>query len=256
MGKLVKMEWYKLRTSKLFLILLGVIFALNTAFNIAVPMVSKIFSPKHTATPVKLSEAFSNPFGITLFLIPVFISVVSYLYDDFSGGYIKNIAGQVKNRGNIVFSKYIVIGIHNIIFFAVGALSNILGSAIAGNLVTEGDVFGGIMTCLLKWILSMSISAILIFMTMGMRNKTFASIIGVVLATGTLSLLYMGINALLANVFHIQDFNIAEYAPDHLMSSVDIVKNALVFNSIAVSIIFIAIFLTLTYMTFKKRDVK
>ena len=87
-------------------------------------------------------------------------------------------------------------------------------------------------------------------------DKTFASILGVVLATGTLSLVYMGINAMLANVFHVAGFNLADYAPDSLMISVNAITNILVINALIVAVAFIALFVSLTYVAFKKRDVK
>ncbi len=256
MANLVKTEWYKLRTSKMFYILLAVVFTVNTAAAAIMPTLEKLFSPNHQANKVELSNAIASPFIVGLLMIVVFISAVSFLYSDFSGGYIKNIAGQVGNKGNIVISKFIVIGIHNLIFLAVGALSNVLGNAIAGQLLIDSDIFPAILTLLIKWLLSMSISAILLFMTMGMKSKTFASILGVVFATGTLSIVYLGLNNAISNIFHVAGFDLAEFAPDTLMSTVNVMKNALVINAIIVSVVFIAIFISLTYMTFKKRDVK
>ena len=44
--------------------------------------------------------------------------------------------------------------------------------------------------------------------------------------------------------------------PDALMNSVSVVNNELVVNAIVVGAAFIAVFVILTYITFKKRDVK
>ena len=115
MTNLIKMEWYKLRTSKLFIILLIVTFVLNAIFLASLPMISSALGAQMTATD--LSSVLASPFALGLLMIPLFISAVSFLYLDFSGGYIKNIAGQLANRGSLVFAKFIMIGVHNLIFF-------------------------------------------------------------------------------------------------------------------------------------------
>lgn len=256
MTKLVKMEWYKLRTSKLFIILVSVVFGINAIAAAAIPLVLKAFAPNGPIDPTALSDAFASPWVISFLLIAVFISAASYLYSDFSGGYVKNIAGQVGDRGKLVIAKFITVGIHNFIFFFAAAASHALGAAVAGQLTVDGDLFGGVMTFLLKWLLSMALTAIVMFFAVGVRNKTLAAISGVVLATGSLSLVYLGIDTAISNIFKVSGFSIGNYLPDSLMGSVSVQSNDLVINGVIVAVLFIAAFTVLTYMTFKKRDVK
>ena len=254
MTKLVKMEWYKLRTTKMFIIFAAITFGLNLAFAAVVPLIMKMISS--IAEPVALTNAIANPFYFSLLMIPMYISAISFLYADFAGGYIKNYAGQVGSRGRIVASKFIVLGIHNLIFFILGALSSALGAAIAGTLVFDGNVFSGIGTMLLKWLLSLAISSILMFLAVGIKNKTLATIVGVIFATGALNLAYMGISTGVMNIFKLEEFVLSNYLPDGLISTVNVGTNTLVLNAILVGLIFIAAFVTLTYFTFKKRDIK
>ncbi len=55
---------------------------------------------------------------------------------------------------------------------------------------------------------------------------------------------------------HTNDFDLGSFMPDALMNSVSVVNNELVVNAIVVGAAFIAVFVILTYITFKKRDVK
>ena len=48
----------------------------------------------------------------------------------------------------------------------------------------------------------MAISAILIFVTNGVKNKVLATVIGVIIGTGSLSLAYMGLSVAIDNIFH------------------------------------------------------
>ena len=253
MLNLIRMEWYKLRTSKLFMILLAISFVSNALLSLAIPLFSKMLAG--IPSPVNLSYALQSPFTLGLLMIVVFISATSFSYLDFAGGYIKNIAGQVGDRGKIVISMLIIIGVHNLIFFAVGALSNVVGAAMAGALVVDGNVAGGILTLLLKWLLSMAISSVLLFFTVGIRNKSLGIIGSVVFGANVLSLAYMGISMGLKNLLHV-DINVGDYMPDALMGSVDVINNSLVVNAIVVSAVFIAAFTILTFIVFKKRDVK
>lgn len=254
MTKLVKMEWYKLRTKKMFIILALITFGIGLAFSAGVPIIMKAFGAP--AQPTTLSEAIGTPFSFGLLMIPMFISAIGFLYADFAGGYIKNFAGQAGSRGKIVASKFIVLCIHNLIFFILGALSSVLGVAMAGTLVIDGNIFAGVGTLLLKWLLSMAICSILMFFAVGIKNKTLATIIGVIFATGALNLAYMGISTGVTYLFKIEDFALDDYLPDALMGSVNAGANTLVINAVLVGLIFTVAFVTLTYFTFKKRDIK
>ncbi|WP_405356953.1 ABC transporter permease [Ruminococcus sp.] len=254
MTNLLKMEWYKLRTSRLFIVLLIVTFALNALLLAALPLASSALGQEMTAT--NLSAILASPFALGLLMIPIFISAVSFLYLDFSGGYIKNIAGQLPDRGSIVFAKFIMIGVHNLIFFIVAALSAVLASAATSGLVMDEAIGGGVLTLLLKWLLSLSICSILMFFAVGLRNKTLAIIMAVVFSTGALSLLYLGINSGISALFKVENVSVGDYLPDSLMGSVNAITGDLVVNAIIVAVVFIALFLSLTYIMFKKRDVK
>ena len=101
----------------------------------------------------------------------------------------------------------------------------------------------------------MAISSVLLFFTVGIRNKSLGIIGSVVFGANVLSLAYMGISMGLKNLLHV-DINIGDYMPDALMGSVDVINNSLVVNAIVVSAVFIAAFTILTFIVFKKRDVK
>ena len=255
MSKLTKMELYKLRTSKLFLVLLLVTAVLSTAISVGSPLVTKMLTGQQMTST--LADVIASPFAVNLLMIFLFISAVSFLYMDFSGGYIKNIAGQTSNRGGIVLAKFTTIAVHNLVFFIVAALTNVLGVALAGALTVDGNIGGAILTLLIKWLLSLAISSILMFFAVGLRSKTFAIILGVIFPLGALSLVYMGIDNLLENVLKIGgNFSLADYMPDSLISSVNVIDNHLVVNAVVVAVIYIVLFYILTHFIFNKRDIK
>ncbi|MBQ9673566.1 MAG: ABC transporter permease [Ruminococcus sp.] len=256
MGNLVKMDWYRLRKSKMFIISLIVTFVLNCAWIVGCHLLINFFKLEEINDKMDLSESISNPFSFGILMVLMFVSISTFAYADIANGYIKNIAGQVPNKGITVISKFIVIGIHNIIFFVAGSASIVIGNVISGTLIVDNQVFAGILTLLIKWLLSMAISSILLFVTTGLKSKTFASIVGVLLGSGFLFLVYMGLDSAISNIFKINDFNISDYAPDQLIREVNVAANTAVVNAIIVSVVCIVVFLTITVKVFNRKDVK
>ena len=102
----------------------------------------------------------------------------------------------------------------------------------------------------------MAIGAILLFLTTAVRNKTLASIVGVIIGTGALGLVYMGLDMALANIFGKNSISVSSIAPDQLLSNVSVGENVAVLNAIIVSIVCSVIFFSLTIKVFKTRDIK
>ena len=261
MANLIKMDMRRLFMSKLFYVTMGITAFLNMVIMTAIPLITKMFAPEAEASVTKLSDILANPFAIPWMLIAVYISMVSFSYADMANGYIKNIAGQIPRKSDTVVSKFVVIGVHNLVFFAVSALSMVLGNVIGsafGTFTIEADsmIMNGILTLLLKWLLSMAICSILLLLTTGVRNKTLAAIVGVVFGTNTMALVYMGLNTAVANIFKTESFNLAMYMPDGLMGAVNVTAGTGVINAIVVSVVCISVFFALTIKVFNSRDIK
>lgn len=262
MGNLIKMDFYRLRNSKTFWISNIVLFLIVSVLILFEPLMFKLLE-KFSASGIKytgeasLSDMLVNPIS-SMLLVIVFISIVSFTYADIANGYIKNIAGQVSQKGYTVISKFIVLGIHNFIFLCVGVFSQALPRLIVGSITIDDRLGAGIATFFIKWLLLMAISSILLFVSTGIRSKTFASVIGVILATGALSLVYLGLNNVIHLFFKTSNFDMNQYDPSVLIQSGAeglVASNAAVFNALIVSVVVIAIFLPLTVFVFNKRDV-
>ena len=261
MANLIKMDLRRLFRSPMFLITLSVAAVFNILLTVGMAMLTKMFASAQAVTPTILSDVVSNPFVLPIFSILMFTSLISFSYADIAGGYIKNLAGQLPHKSSLIYSKFMVIGIHNFIFLAVGSITNALGNLAMSatgmlQLTDDGKIGAAIMTILLKWLLSMAIAAILLFVTNGVKNKVLATVIGVILGTGTMSLAYMGLNTAISNIFHTQSFDLGMYMPDALFNSVNVGANVAVINAIVVSLVFIVLFMALTVKVFKSRDVK
>ena len=264
MADLIKMDLYRLYKSRTFKVCLLVVAALSLTIapvtKLIYTLVLKAFANQPevkdisaSLETVELSDLFRSPFPATgLEAVILFISVTAFTFADIANGYIKNIAGQVPRKGNTVISKFIVIAVHNFLFIVVSLIANIIGNAISYRIVADSQVIDGIITCLLKCLLLQSIGAILLFITTGLRNKTFASIAGVLLGSGLLGLVYIGIDTMAAQLFRINDLNSASAMPDQLLAAGRVAAR----NAIISSAVIIGIFLPLTVHIFNKSDVR
>ncbi len=264
MGRLIRMDFYRLVKSKLFIISLIVLFSLQLAIAFGIPILTDMIAHSFgnseefkMDTVVKVSSILSNPM-MSFFMIIMFISAISFLFADIRNGYIKNIAGQISKKGYTAISKFIVVCFHNFVFMVVSVLGTLIGSAVCPKTYLSFDnaVFSGLVIFLVKVLLSFAMIAIILFITTGLRNKTIASVIGVLFSLGALGLLYAGLDQLLSTI-GIKNVNVENYIPDQLYNqSYDVAAFSAVINSVIVSVIFIVVFLSLTVMIFNKRDVK
>lgn len=261
MANLIKMDLRRLFHSKLFIVLLSVTVGINIVFSILIGIIMKLLPIKSGSPFTEVSSLISDVFSFPFALIIVFVAVTGFFYSDISGGFIKNIAGQVPRRSDLIISKFVSGSIMSLSFFCLGTVSNLIGGFIVSvfgliSLSYETSIAAGLLTLLLKWFISIGIISVLLFVTNALRSKVLAIVLAVLIGTGSLGLAYMGVNSAVANLFHIPDFDLGMYMPDTLISRVNVVENTAVLNSVIVSIVFIAVFLALTIYVFNKRDIK
>lgn len=254
MVDLIRMDFYRMFKSKSFIISNIVVFAIAIVTRLAEIGMIKLSQTLGIADAVvsqsSLNEIIINPFGWTIALIVVLISAVTFSYADIANGYIKNIAGQVSNKGDTAISKFIVLGVHNFIFMTVAMLGRVIIALCTGGMQVEWvEIPLAIGTFAVKWLLLISLSTILLFMSTGLKNKTFASVVGVILGSGSLMLMHLMIDGTVERFIHV---DISKYDPSMLIQEANMIFS----NAIVVALVVIAIFLPLTVVIFNKTDVK
>ena len=272
MGNLIKMDFYRMRKGKSFIVNLIIVFLFSvvyapitklivTILNNSIKSQTKIGDDSAAGgsaqaiefgKTINISELISSPFCLKILLLMLFISIISFTYADIANGYVKNIAGQLPKRGYTVVSKFIVMAIHNTIFMICALVGRIVGELLVRSITFDDGFTRSLITFVLKLILLQSICSVLLFVTTGLGNKTFASVVGVIVSTGVLGGIYMGLDYLAARFLNAEDSYFIKNAPDQLLS----VEKVAIINAILVSGAIIAIFLPLTIKVFNKKDVK
>ena len=191
--------------------------------------------------------------------LSLFIScmvVASFIGAEQSSGYVKNIAGQLPDRGMMVVSKFIVTCIVQLMVLLIYAvISSICASLFFKSYITSysiGALFEGL---LLRFILFCAIDAVVLFFCTLTKSHAVAMVIGAIFGIGVMGLVYMGMSALLGMIKITLD--VAKLMPDGINGLISVSSlGTISVRAIIVSIIFIAVFLIGAIMLFKKRDVK
>ena len=234
MGKLIRMDLYRMLKSKSFLIclLLGFLLALGNApfeklmFTLANSLSTEI--NETFAAEVSLSGILSDPFPLFNLLLAL-LSLCWFFYADVENGYIKNIAGQMPMKGLTVLSKFIAAGVHSMIFAAAGIIGNLVGSLLVRQVIMDVNMLEGIRVLVLKLLLVQSLCAALLLAVTTFRSKSLGMILAVLFGLGLTGLIYMGINEGLRQLFG-PETDISKYMPNTVMAEqpLDTVESLLV----------------------------
>ena len=255
MGKLIRMDLYRMVKEKSFLIclLLTFLLALGTTpfarliYTLAVSLSPEAVEPFPAET--NLSVMLADPFPVLGFML--LLSLCFFFYADTENGYIKNIAGQMPMKGFTVLSKFLAAAVHNLVFIAVSVIGSIIGTLIFQRIVLDAGVPDSLRVLVLKFLLIQSICAILLLVVATLRAKSLGMVLAVLFGLGLTSLIYLGINQGLNSLFG-GNIDIAQYMPDTVMSEdpLDTLK------ALAVAVVTGFVFLLPAIRIFDRKDVK
>ncbi len=256
MGKLIRMDLYRMLKAKSFMVCLIIAFVLALA---NMPLAKLLFALARSLSPeiketfmaqVSLSAILSEPFPM-ISLMLLLISLCFFFYADMENGYIKNIAGQMPMKGFTVLSKFMAAIVHNVIFAAAGIIGNLIGNMIVRRIIPDVNVLESIRVLVLQLMLVQSLCAILLLAVTTLRSKSLGMILAVLFGMELTSLIYSGINEGLKPLFG-QETNIIKYMPDFVLSE----KPLNTVKALIVSIVTSAIFLLPAIRILDRKDVK
>ena len=173
-----------------------------------------------------------------------------------SCGYTKNFAGQLPNKGYMAISKFVVTSIAQIMVLAIYvAASSVLTLLFFGQYINGYDIATLIAALGLRLMLYLSINAIIIFVCTLTKSHAVAMVVGCIFGIGVTKFAYMAIGVVLGMLKI--DIPLSSLMPDGLDSqlAMDTVGNLAV-QAIAVSVVFVAVFIAANYVILRKRDVR
>ena len=189
---------------------------------------------------------------LALFMV---IFAVLYSTADMTSGFVKNIAGQVRDRRRLVFAKGVSLFVYTVltmlIFTGIQTVSNALffDEFVFGP-VKEFLQYAGIQT-LLHFAFLMIVMCIAIVL----RNNVISMMLSVCLCMNVLVIFYSFLDNLIAKA-HIKNFHVLEYTVTGNISFLETnVTAKMAVTALALSIAFIIVMIEVCSTVFKKRDI-
>ena len=277
MWKLIKMDFYRLFTSKTLKVgalMAAIICALYMLASMGIIALTKYYlesDPKLYEDMVAMGEflpqiawfAGGVNFSEILFSTASFFSLfigcmitANFIGSEQSCGYTKNFAGQLPDKGYMALSKFIVTSVAQILIIIVYTIvAAALAFPLLGRYIEGFSITPLLATFGLMILLYLAINAIIVFVCMITKSHAIAMVIGCIFGIGATKLAYHSASALLS-MMKIK-FEIAEFMPDGVWSMLTLDSyGSVASKAIGVSLCFIAVFLTASFIVLRKRDIR
>lgn len=197
---------------------------------------------------------FANSQGkfYALFLV---IFAVLFSTADISSGYIKNIGGQVGNRGSLIFSRSIALSV-----FTVLTMTGAFLFQAAANCIVFGELEWGNTKVILSYFvaeLALHYALVLICMAIAiiLKNNVISMVIAVCLSMNVMTIVYGVVNSAIQKI-GIQNFQIYKYTITGKLSLLPMNPSGNeCLAAFGVAMVFIVIMISVSSVVFQKRDI-
>lgn len=206
---------------------------------------------------VPFSELVNENMKSNLLLLLCAIFVPLFVHAEYKNGYIKNIAGQLPNRGVLAMSKLVAVAVQILVLF----ISYILWAGLAGliffkDTLVPGTVTDLLFTSALHYLLCLAGSYVVLMLSLLTRSSALPLTFGVLCSTGFTALLYSGINMVISVVTDKNTFDIGLYTPEMNIGYIaaDITGGNLL-RIVIVGTVYAAVAAGIAITVMRKRDV-
>lgn len=187
----------------------------------------------------------------------LFLVVFAVLFStaDISSGYIKNIGGQVGNRGSLIFSRSIALSV-----FTVLTMTGAFLFQAAANCIVFGELEWGNTKVILSYFvaeLALHYALVLICMAIAiiLKNNVISMVIAVCLTMNVMTIVYGVVNSAIQKI-GIQNFQIYKYTITGKLSLLPMNPSGNeCLAAFGVAMVFIVIMISVSSVVFQKRDI-
>ena len=199
-------------------------------------------------------QVYANLHGkfIALFMV---IFAVLFSASDLSSGYIKNIGGQMKNRGNLILSKAVALFIYTVLTMLFYLCTQTAVQAVCFHELQLGSLRDLAVYSAIQILLHYVLLLICMAITIITRSKVFSMAFAVLFCMNVMVILYSTVDKILAR-FGIEDFNMLQYTVTGRMALLEMAPSAGgCVKALTVAVVFGLAVLALSSQIFRKRDI-
>ena len=283
MGRVIKMDFYRLVKSLSFKLCLIIVFLLSVAdgpiaklfYNIGKKLAESADDGGKSlkelgewVNDVHIGNIISSQMGIIATAV-FLLCIVWFSFADIQHGYIKNIAGQLPSRGHTIVSKFVVIISNMLIFYTVCIAGQIIGYVISGfdlkfdmyykaseDMAEKTFSIGASFAELgVKLLLLAGVCAIVLLLTTGIGSNIAGTIVALLCGAGFTGLAYSGISSGINKLFSIEDFELSNYMPDSLYRT-SLLQEDRMITGLIVGLVTVIVVMYFTTTLYNKKDIK
>ena len=199
-------------------------------------------------------QVYANLHGkfIALFMV---IFAVLFSASDLSSGYIKNIGGQMKNRGNLILSKAVALFIYTVLTMLFYLCIQTVAQAVCFHELQLGSLRDLAVYSAIQILLHYVLLLICMAITIITRSKVFSMAFAVLFCMNVMVILYSTVDKILAR-FGIEDFNMLQYTVTGRMALLEMAPSAGgCVKALTVAVVFGRAVLALSSKILRKRDI-
>ncbi len=273
MKNLIRMDFYRLfrsRSIKVGMIASAAVAVLGMLCNLGIVAIVKVALDVDPVTADGLAllidcanwvygvdfadVMFSGTGWFSLFIGCMVVS--AFIGSEQSSGYVKNVIGQLPDRGQMVVSKFVATSfIHFLTLVIYAAVSCACAFLFFGSYINEWSIGKLLLGLGLRLLLYIAVNAVIVFLCMLTKSSSLAMVIGAIFGIGITKFVYMILNWALSVVKI--DIDLALFTPDGIngMLSVDGLETIWV-RALIVFAAFTVVFVGAAIALVRKRDVR
>ena len=271
MLNLIKMDLYRLfktKSLKTGLIISAMISFVTIAIIAFLSNITPQLSPDSQVTMTEMmpfvnwrnSVSFYDIILTATNVLSLMVSAVLasiFINEEQINGYIKNIAGQVKNKGMMIVAKSVALAVMTLfVLIAYTAGATVSGFVFFSNVITYEGLTQFLAVFGTKYVIYLSVNAIILFLCTLTKSKTLSVAVGVIFGSGASIIVYNIISTFIGIVLKLE-VPVASYVPDGLVFGLTMTApSAEIIKAIAVAVAYIVVFIVASMVVMKKRDTR
>lgn len=189
---------------------------------------------------------------VALFMV---IFTVLYATADITSGYVKNIAGQVKNRGNLILAKSVALLLYTILTMLLFTGVQMLSNAVFYQEWVMGQGKAFFQYAAVQTFLHFALVMVIMCVAVVLRNNVLSMMVSVCLCMNVMVMLYGVVDKAVTKMgirnFHIIDYTISGKIVNLGMNAAPKTMGM----AVMVGTVFIVVMLAISMMVFQKRDI-
>lgn len=192
-------------------------------------------------------------------IILIFLTIFTVLLvnGEQKTGFIKNIAGQVRNRGQLVFSKFLLSMLYIVAMLVLMVAACAISGVIFYGAVNFAMTGSFLLFLLYQFLLHTAFVAIIVACTVLLNNSAGSIAVGILISLGVTSYLYGFIDTMIRKVNPESTLVMMDYVPTGNISGLVIgAQGGDVTRALVVAAVFIVGCVVLGMGVMKKRDVR